>query len=85
MSASTTNASPWIARVGDRVIINDPDSFLAEVRNKVARGRQGEIVSLRDDDYAIVRFPAQGRRKEFRHAFRMHWLSPAPAAVTAAG
>lgn len=64
-------------KVGDKVIVNDPDSFIAEVRNKVRDGRVGEIVRVRDDDSAFVVFPKMGRRKEYRHAFRSRFLSPA--------
>lgn len=66
--------------IGDKVIVTDPDGFVADVRNKIKDGRVGEVVRLRDDDYALVSFPQVGRRKEFRHAFRLRFLEPAPLA-----
>lgn len=68
-------------QVGSQVIVKDPNDFLAEVRNKVKDGRVGEIVRLRDDDSVMVSFPKVGRRKEYRHAFRAIFLSPADPVV----
>lgn len=70
--------------VGDQVIVADPDSFLADLRNKVKNGRVGEITRIRDDGYAFVTFPAVGRRKEFKHAFRPSFLEKADPETVAA-
>lgn len=65
-------------KIGDLVVVSDPEGYVAEVRNKIKDGRVGEIVNLDDrEDYAMVRFPATTRRKEFRHRFRTRFLEPA--------
>ena len=66
--------------IGDQVVVSDPEGFVAEVRNKIKNGRVGEIVKMDDADYALVCFPAVGRRKQFRHHFRVKLLEAAPAA-----
>lgn len=72
-------------KIGDQVIVTDPDGYVAEVRNKIKNDRVGEIVRLDEgDDYAYVRFPAVGRRKEFRHQFRLRFLRPADTLEQAA-
>lgn len=63
-------------KIGEQVVVTDPDSFIAEVRDKVKAGRVGEVLRVRDDGYALVVFPSIGRRKEFKHAFRFSFLAP---------
>lgn len=78
-SAGTSDQiQPKVFAVGDLVVVADPDGFVAEVRNKVKNGRVGEVVRVRDDSDCMVSFPKAGNRKQFRHAFRQTWLSPAP-------
>lgn len=53
-------------RVGDKVRLRDPDSFVAEVRKACSGGRVGEVVGLTwPDSQPIVKFPATGRKREF--------------------
>ena len=61
---------------GQKVRLVDVEGFIAEVRNKCAGGRVGEIVGfLYPGQTPIVLFPAVGRKKEF-HMGRCHekWL-----------
>lgn len=80
MSTSSISGA-WTPQVGDRVVVSEPDDYLAEVRNKVRGGRVGEIRSFQahNTEMAWVVFPAAGRRKEYRHQFRVGALAPAPA------
>ena len=77
---SHSNEKTWTPAIGDQVFVNDPDGYVADLRSKIKNGRVGEIVKLQDGDpnFAYVRFPGGGRRKELRHAFRLSALSLAP-------
>lgn len=79
MSTSASSNTAWTPQVGDRVIVRDPDDYIAEVRNKIRNGRVGEIRSFQASDPGIawVVFPGAGRRKEYRHQFRVDALAPA--------
>lgn len=62
---------------GDWVIVTTPEDYIAQVRNRIKGGRPGEVVNVREDgDSVFVRFPAQGRRQEYKHHFRVRALAP---------
>ena len=72
-------SNPNDLSVGAHVVVSDPNNFVSELRNKIKGNRVGEIVRVNEPDFAVVVFPSLGRRREFRHTFRLRYLSPAPA------
>lgn len=73
-----TFSNPHALSVGAHVVVSEPNDFVSELRKKIKGDRVGEIVRVNDPDFALVVFPSLGRRREFRHTFRLRYLSPAP-------
>lgn len=65
--------SVWIIEVGDKVRVKETEveAYIGEVSRKI-KDRVGTIKSFTQpfDCQPVVVFPAEGRRKEFKKAFR---------------